>query len=54
MNTAKIFIDEICKKNGIVLDKAKQFAQGAASLEQKMADEQSKQMAAHLQNDNTL
>jgi hypothetical protein len=49
-----MIIDDICKKNGIVLDKSKQFAQGAASLEQKMADEQSKQMAAQLHDGNTL
>ncbi|MBQ2017466.1 MAG: hypothetical protein II208_03010 [Alphaproteobacteria bacterium] len=49
-----LVIDEICNKNGIILDKAKQFAQGAASLEQKMVSAKSKQMAAQLHDDNTL
>lgn len=45
-----MIIDDICKKNNIGLDKAKEFAQGKAAIAQKLQEKNAKQMAAQAEN----
>ena len=45
-----LVVSEICKKNNIGLDKAKEFAQGKAAIAQKLQEKTAKQMAAQAEN----